>query len=82
MDIGTLTEFFGLMTLINLALLLLITALSIIAKDIIYAAVNWAHPMPREAFNTTNFLIMSLFKTLWGVFNLVPFVALLIIGSN
>ncbi len=82
MDIETLTEFFGWMTFINLVLLLLVNAVLIFARDFIYSLVNWAYPISKEAYNIFNISHIQLFKALWGMFNLVPFLALLIIGSK
>ena len=70
------------MTLINLALLLILNAFLIMAKDFAYPVVNWAYPMSKEAFNIINLSQVLAFKVLWGVFNLVPFLALLLISAE
>ena len=50
------------------------------AQDWVYSIHSkWFH-IPREAFNITLYSFMGLFKIMFFIFNLVPYLALLIIG--
>ena len=82
MDIRTLTEFFKWCTIINVALFILSAIMFIAAPDFIY---NWhgqLFHMPREAFDMVLYSFLGLYKVVILVFNLVPYVALRIIGSG
>jgi hypothetical protein len=80
MDIQTITELFMWCTVINGALLLLWTTISLLAPDLVYRTQNRWFPMPRETFTVVFYSFLGLFKIVFLVFNLVPYVALLIIG--
>ena len=81
MDIETLTEFFGWMTVINFVLLMVVNAMFCLAPGFVYGIVNGFYPMSREQFSMASYLQIQFFKALWAVFNLVPFWALLIMDS-
>ena len=80
MDIQTLTQFFMWCTIINGALLLLWTTIRLLAPDFVYRTQNKWFPMPRETFTVVFYSFLGLFKIVFLVFNLVPYVALLIVG--
>ena len=80
MDIQTLTEFFMWCTIMNGALLALWTITCMVAPDLVYATQNKWFPLPRETFNVVIYSFLGFFKILFLVFNLVPFVALVIVG--
>jgi hypothetical protein len=80
MDIQTLTNFFMWCTIINGGLLLLWTGISLLAPDLVYRTQNRWFPMPRETFTVVFYSFLGLFEIVFLVFNLVPYVALLIVG--
>jgi hypothetical protein len=80
MDIQTLTTFFMWCTIINGALLVLWTAMWILAPDLVYRTQSKWFPIPRETFNVVFYSFLGLFKIVFLIFNVVPYVALLIVG--
>ncbi len=80
MDIETLTKFFMWCTIINGGLLVLWTLMCIIAPDLVYRTQKKWFPIPRETFNVVIYSFLGLFKIGFLFFNVVPYVALLIIG--
>ena len=80
MDIQTLTAFFMWCTIINGGLLALWTAMCILAPELVYRTQSKWFPIPRETFSVVIYSFLGLFKILFLVFNVVPYVALLIIG--
>ena len=80
MDLQTLTTFFMWCTIINGGLLILWTALTASAPDLVHRTQSKWFPLPRETFNVVIYSFLGLFKIFFLVFNLVPYVALLIIG--
>ena len=81
MDIAMLTEFFMWCTILNLGLLTL--SFSLVAfgfgSDVVYRIHSKCFPMPRETFNTSLYLLLGVYKIFVFVFNLVPWLALVII---
>ena len=80
MDIQTLTTFFMWCTIINGALLVLWTTMLIMAPDLVYRTQSKWFPIPRETFNVVIYAFLGLFKIVFLIFNVVPYVALLIVG--
>ena len=80
MDIQTLTTFFMWCTIINGGIFFLWTVLSLFAPDLVYRIQCKWIPIPRETFNVAIYSFHGLFKIVYLVFNLVPYVALLIVG--
>ena len=80
MDIQTLTTFFMWCTIMNGALLLLWTTLLIVAPDLVYRTQSIWFPIPRETFTVVIYSFLGLFKIVFLVFNVIPYVALLIVG--
>ena len=80
MDIQTLTSFFMWCTLINGALLILWSTLFLFAPDLVYRTQRKFIPITREFFDMVMYGFLGLFKMVFIVFNLVPFIALLIVG--
>ncbi|MEA3275703.1 MAG: hypothetical protein U9Q81_10530 [Pseudomonadota bacterium] len=80
MDIQTLTAFFMWCTIINGALLLLWTTMFMFAPDLVYRTQSKWFPIPRETFNAVFYAFLGLFKVFFLMFNVVPYVALLIVG--
>ncbi len=81
MDIVMLTDFFMWCTILNAGLLVL--SFSLIAfgfgSDLVYRIHSKWFPMSRETFNTALYLLIGVYKLLVFVFNLVPWLVLVII---
>ena len=80
MDLQTLTTFFMWCTIINGGLFILWGTFCMFAPDLVYRMQSKWFPMPRETFNVVIYSFLGLFKIVVLVFNLVPYVALLIVG--
>lgn len=80
MDIQTLRAFFMWCTIINGGILILWSAFFVFTPDLVYRTQSKWFPIPRETFNVVFYSFLGLFKILFLVFNIVPYVALLIIG--
>lgn len=80
MDIQTLTSFFMWCTIINGGLLLLWALAHLIAPDLVYRTQKIWFPIPKETFTLVFYSFIGLFKIFVMIFNLVPYLALLIIG--
>lgn len=80
MDKHTLTEFFMWCTIMNGGLLLTWSTALLVAPDFLYRVnVKWS-PISRETFNVAVYAFLGLFKILVLFFNVVPLLALLIMG--
>ncbi len=80
MDIQTLTTFFMWCTIINGGILILWSALSVFAPDLAYRKQSKWFSIPRETVNVIVYSFLGLFKIIFLFFNVVPYVALLIVG--
>ena len=80
MDVETLTRFFMWCTILNGGLLVLWTTMLILAPDLVYRMQSKWFPITRETFNVVIYSFLGLFKIVFLVFNVVPYVALLIVG--
>ena len=80
MDIQTLTRFFMWCTIINVAMLILSSIMLMLLADMVYRIHSKLFSIPREAFNVAIYSFLGLFKIVVIVFNVVPYVALLIVG--
>ena len=80
MDIQTLTAFFMWCTTINGGILILWTVFFMFAPDLVYRTQRKWSPIPRETFNVVLYSFLGLFKIVFLFFNVVPYIALLIIG--
>lgn len=80
MDIQTLTTFFMWCTVLNGGLLILWTIFCGFAPNLVYRLQNWLFPMPRETYDTIIYSFLGMFKVVFLVFNLVPYLALRIMG--
>jgi hypothetical protein len=79
LDIQILTTFFMWCTIINGALLVLWTTMCMLAPGLLYRTQSKWFPSPRETFNVVMYSFLGLFKIVFLVFNVVPYVALLIV---
>lgn len=80
MDIQTLTIFFMWCSIMNGALLVFWTTMCISAPDLVYRTQSKWFPIPRETYNVIIYSFIGLFKIVFLVFNVVPYVALRIVG--
>ena len=80
MNISTLTTFFMWCTIINGALLIYWSAVLICAPDFIYRLQSKWFPISREAYDIVIYSFLGMFKIFFIVFNLVPWLALLIMS--
>lgn len=80
MDIPTLTRFFMWCTIIDGALLICWSMIGVFAPDWVYRVQSRWFPLPRERFDVVFYGFLGAFKIVFIVFNLVPYLALLIVG--
>ena len=80
MDLQMLTRFFMGCTIMNGALMIFWAAMFLLAPDLVYRTQRIWFPIPRETFNVVIYSFLGLFKILFLVFNVVPLVALLMLG--
>ena len=79
MDMQIITQFFMWCSIINFSMMMFTFLIILYAGDWAYSLHSKWFPMPRETFNTILFSFLGLFKLLFFMFNLVPYLALLII---
>jgi amino acid transporter len=80
MDIETVTRFFMWCTILNLGLLALTSIVCIFFADFSFRMNHKYFSISRETFNVVIVSFIGLYKIVVIVFNIVPYVALLIIG--
>ena len=80
MDIETVRAFFMWCTIINVVLLALSFVMLAFAGDWVYRMHGRWFPMPRETFNVVIYSFLGSFKMFVLAFNLVPYIALVIVG--
>ncbi len=81
MDIETIRAFFGWCTLINGVFLLLVFLFYVKAGDWVYQMHSRWFPVKREAFSLAIYCFIGGMKVLFLMLNLVPYAALVILGS-
>lgn len=81
MDIQILTTFFMWCTILNGGILTLWTLFCVFAPDLVYRTQSKFFPIPRETFNIIIYSFLGLFKIFFLVFNVAPYLTLLIIGE-
>jgi len=79
MDIINLEEFLLCCFIINYSILLVWFLLIVIAKDFIYNIHTKWFDISKDKFNSINYMWMGFFKLSIFIFNLVPYIAILII---
>ncbi len=80
MNIQILTSFFMWCTIINAGLLILSAIMIIPAEDLVYRIHSKWFSFSRETFNVVIYSFLGLYKIAILVFNLVPWIVLLIVG--
>ena len=80
MTIQMLTNFFMWCTILNMGLLLLSFLILAFAGDFVYKMHSRWFPMPRETFNVVLYSFIGIYKLMVFVFNIIPWIALMIVG--
>jgi hypothetical protein len=80
MDLHTARSFFMWCTIMNGGLLLLSSLVLVCPGDLVYRIHRRWFPLSREAFATAIYCFIGFMKVLFLMFNLVPYIALVIIG--
>lgn len=80
MDIQALTDFFKWCTIINGSILIIWSVLCMSVPNSVYKIQARWFPIQREPFDLSIFYFLGLFKILFIVFNVTPFLALVITG--
>lgn len=80
MDIETLRNFFLWCTIINGAMLIFSSIFCMLAKNWIYSIHSKLFSIPREAFNIIIYSFLGVYKIFVISLNLIPYLALVIIG--
>lgn len=82
MDFQKIKTFFMWCTILNGCLLVYSTIIGIIGPDFVYIVNEKLFQIPHEFFNEIFYLFLGLYKIFWIFFNVVPYVALVIIGKK
>lgn len=82
MELQTLIQFFMWCTIINFGILLVWSIPCMFALNTVYRIQAWFFPMKKETFTVVMYCFLGAFKLFWIVFNLVPYIALLIVANN
>jgi hypothetical protein len=80
MDIESIRAFLMWCTILNVTLLVLSSLICLCAADWVYRIHGKWFSISRENFNVAIYSFLGLYKILVFVFNLIPYVALLIVG--
>lgn len=80
MDINMLRDLFMWCSIINIVGMVLSLVMCILARDLVYRIHTRFFPMSREAFNITIYSLLGGYKILVVFFNIIPYIALAIIG--
>lgn len=80
MDIQTLTQFFMWCTILNGGLLILSVVMMMGIGDFAYRLHSKWFPMTRETFTVAIYSFLGVFKILFIMCFLVPYIALLLLG--
>ena len=68
-------------SIINGIFLIITTLMTVFGGNIVYKLHGMLYPLSREAFNVAMYSMVGIFKIFWLVFNLVPYIALVIMKS-
>jgi len=79
MDVATLETFLMWCTILNGGLLTFWSLWLLAAPGLVYRTQSAFFPMPRETFNVVIYCFLGAFKLIWITFNLVPWLALVIV---
>ncbi|WP_019557850.1 DUF6868 family protein [Thiomicrorhabdus arctica] len=81
MELQTLTQFFMWSSILNGSILILWTGLFMFAPNLVYRLQSFWFPIPREKFTVVMYSFLGVFKLLFIIFNITPYLALLIIAG-
>ncbi|MBE0536230.1 MAG: hypothetical protein IH624_11230 [Phycisphaerae bacterium] len=81
MDVVLLRSFFGWCTVLNVGLLVFTALVLSLGRDWVYRMHSRFYPLPRDTFNVVIYSFIGVYKIVVIVFNLVPYIALSIIGQ-
>ncbi len=82
MDLQALTNFFKWCTIINGGLLIFWSVFILFTPGLVYRLQSTFFPMPRETYNVVIYCFLGFFKIMFIIFNVVPFIALLILNCG
>jgi len=82
MAYGSIRAFFKWCTVINGGLLILSSLLIRLAGDWLFGMHNEWIPLTEDSFHVAIYILLGFFKIIVVVFNVVPYVALVIIGKQ
>ena len=82
MDTRKLTDFFKWCTIINGGLLILFALMVMITPNVVYQMYHLVFTISRETYDVAIYAILAGYEILVMVFNLGPYLALLIINKN
>lgn len=80
MDVTIIRNFFLWCTIINGALLIFSALICTLAGDWVYRMQSIWFNVPREAFNIVIYSFVGFYKVIFITFNLIPCIALAIVG--
>jgi len=80
MDVQIITNFFMWCTIINGGILLFWASFIMCAPDYVYRTQSKCMSISRETFDVAIYAFLGMFKVFFLIFNLVPYLALLLIG--
>ena len=80
MSVESLQTFFMWCTILNGSIMLYWISWCILAPNLVYKIQSKWFPMPRETFNVIIYTFLGLFKIFFMVFNVVPYLALVIMS--
>lgn len=78
-DITLLTRFFMWCTIINGGLFIFWSLFFLFAPDLVYRIQTRVFPLPRETYDAVIYGFLGFFKALFLLFNLTPYLALLLL---
>lgn len=81
MDIQVLTTFFMWCTIINVILFVTSSSMIMFMPDFVYRIQTRAFSISRESYDAVMYALLGVFKLLLIFFSIVPYIALLIVGS-
>lgn len=82
MPVADISDFFKWCSLINGLLLLVSTVYVCLAGDFVYRQQRRLFPISRDQFTLFIYGFLGIYKLLWIVLNVVPFIALQVIASH
>ena len=82
MDFQKVKSFCMWCTILNGCLLVFSLIIAITGLDFAYSVHGKLFQIPRESLNEAYYLFLGFYKIVWFVFNVVPYMALMIIGKK